>query len=65
MTVNQRIVGSSRQAALLVILIPAILHGLYDTLGWSIPGLIVPYLGVTLLVIYLKNAKDFKSIIVK
>ena len=50
---------------LLGILIPAILHGLYDTLGWSIPGLFVSYLGVTLLVIYLKNAKDFQSKIVK
>ena len=49
----------------LAILIPAILHGLYDTLGWSIPGLFVSYLGVTLLVIYLKNAKDFQSKIVK
>jgi len=46
---------------LLAILIPAILHGLYDTLGWSIPGLIISYLGVTLLVIYLKNSKDFQS----
>lgn len=49
----------------LAILIPAILHGLYDTLGWTIPGLFVSYLGVTLLVIYLKNAKDFQSKIVK
>lgn len=49
----------------LAILIPAILHGLYDTLGWSILGLFVSYLGVTLLVIYLKNAKDFQSKIVK
>ena len=50
---------------LLAILIPAILHGLYDTLGWSPFGLIVSYLGVTLLVIYLKNAKDFQNKIVK
>jgi RsiW-degrading membrane proteinase PrsW (M82 family) len=49
----------------LAILIPAVLHGLYDTLGWSILGLLVSYLGVTLLVIYLKNAKDFQSKIVK
>jgi RsiW-degrading membrane proteinase PrsW (M82 family) len=49
----------------LAILIPAILHGLYDTLGWSLLGLFVSYLGVTLLVIYLKNAKDFQSKIVK
>ena len=50
---------------LLAILIPAMLHGLYDTLGWSIPGLIISYLGVSLLVIYLENAKDFQSKIVK
>jgi len=50
---------------LLGILIPAILHGLYDTLGWSILGLLVSYLGVTLLVIYLKNSKDFQSKIIK
>ena len=43
----------------LAIAIPAILHGLYDTLGWSIPGLLVSYLGVALLVIYLQKAKDF------
>ena len=49
----------------LAILIPAILHGLYDTLGWSILGLLVSYMGVTLLVIYLKNAKDFQNKIMK
>lgn len=50
---------------LLALLIPAILHGLYNTLGWSIPGLFISYLGVTLLVIYLKNARDFQSNIIK
>lgn len=54
-----------RSIWLLGVLIPAILHGLYDTLGWSIPGLLISYLGVTLLVIYLKNAKDFQSKIIK
>jgi RsiW-degrading membrane proteinase PrsW (M82 family) len=49
----------------LAILIPAILHGLYDTLGWSLLGLFVSYLGVTLLVIYLKNAKDFQNKIIR
>lgn len=48
----------------LAILIPAILHGLYDTLGWNIPGLFVSYLGVTLLIVYLKNAKDFQNKII-
>jgi RsiW-degrading membrane proteinase PrsW (M82 family) len=45
----------------LAILVPAILHGLYDTLGWSLLGLFVSYLGVTLLIIYLKKSKDFQS----
>ena len=50
---------------ILAILIPAILHGLYNTLGWSISGLIVSYLGVPLLIIYLQKAKDFQSKILK
>jgi len=49
----------------LAIIIPSILHGLYDTLGWSIPGLFISYLGVTLLVVYLKTAKDFQFNIIK
>lgn len=43
----------------LAIAIPALLHGLYDTLGWSIPGLAISYVGVALLIIYLQKAKDF------
>lgn len=54
-----------RSMWILAILIPAILHGLYDTLGWSIPGLFISYLGVPLLTIYLKNAKDFQTRIIK
>ena len=46
---------------LLSIGIPALLHGLYDTLGWSIPGLIVSYASVGLLVIYLQRAHDFQN----
>jgi len=46
---------------LLAISIPAILHGLYDSLGWSIPGLLISYIGVGLLVVYLQKAKDFQS----
>lgn len=48
----------------LAIFIPAILHGLYDTLGWSLLGLFISYLGVPLLVIYLRNAKDFQNKII-
>jgi RsiW-degrading membrane proteinase PrsW (M82 family) len=56
----------NRQAMwFLAILIPALLHGLYDTLGWSLLGLFVSYLGVPLLVIYLKNAKDFQNKIIR
>jgi RsiW-degrading membrane proteinase PrsW (M82 family) len=46
---------------LLAILIPAILHGLYDVFTWSIIGLLIDYLGIALLIIYLKKAKDFQS----
>lgn len=52
---------SKRSLIILAIAIPAILHGLYDTLGWSIVGLIVSYLGVALLIIYLQKAKDFSG----
>jgi len=54
-----------RSMWILAILIPAILHGLYDTLGWSLPGLFISYLGVPLLIIYLKNAKDFQTRIIR
>jgi RsiW-degrading membrane proteinase PrsW (M82 family) len=46
---------------LLAILIPAILHGLYDVFTWSLIGLFIAYLGIALLIIYLKKAKDFQS----
>lgn len=46
---------------LLAILIPAILHGLYDVFTWSLLGLFIAYFGVALLIIYLKKAKDFQS----
>jgi protease PrsW len=46
---------------LLAIVIPALLHGSYDTFGWSLPGLAVSYLGVALLILYLQHAKDFQN----
>jgi RsiW-degrading membrane proteinase PrsW (M82 family) len=46
---------------LLAIFIPALLHGLYDVFTWSLIGLFIAYLGVALLIIYLKKAKDFQS----
>ena len=46
---------------LLALFIPALLHGLYDVFTWSLIGLFIAYLGIALLIIYLKNAKDFQS----
>jgi protease PrsW len=46
---------------LLALFIPALLHGLYDVFTWSLIGLFISYLGIALLIIYLKNAKDFQS----
>lgn len=41
--------------------IPAILHGLYDTLGWSILGFSVMIISVLLLMNYLNKANQFRS----
>ncbi|MES2133931.1 MAG: PrsW family glutamic-type intramembrane protease [Bacteroidota bacterium] len=46
---------------LLAIGIPAILHGIYDVLGWSIPGLISTLFSVLLLIYYLKRSRDYQS----
>jgi RsiW-degrading membrane proteinase PrsW (M82 family) len=57
---------TNRLAMILIsISIPAILHGLYYTFTWSILGLFFSYLGVALLVIYLKNANKFQQKIIK
>ncbi len=45
----------------LAISIPAIIHGLYDTLGWSIPGLLLTLLSVILLMSYLKQGINYQS----
>jgi RsiW-degrading membrane proteinase PrsW (M82 family) len=50
---------------LLAVFIPAILHGLYDVFTWSILGLIVCYLSVALMIVYLRNAKDFQNKMIK
>lgn len=50
---------------LLAVFIPAVLHGVYDVFTWSLPGLFISYLGVALLIVYLKNAKDFQNKISK
>jgi RsiW-degrading membrane proteinase PrsW (M82 family) len=45
----------------LAIFIPACIHGLYDTLGWSIPGLFLTFLSVILLMNYLKQGVNYQS----
>ena len=37
------------------IAIPALLHAIYNTMGWSLPGLAAAFLGVVLLMMYLTN----------
>lgn len=41
--------------------IPALIHGLYNTLGWSILGLILTLLSVILLISYLKKGFNYQS----
>lgn len=45
----------------LSILIPALLHGFYDTFGWSIIGLSSTILSVILLMFYIKRSSDYQS----
>jgi RsiW-degrading membrane proteinase PrsW (M82 family) len=45
----------------LAIAIPAILHGLYDTFGWSILGLTSTIISLLLLMFYLKRSSEFQS----
>jgi RsiW-degrading membrane proteinase PrsW (M82 family) len=45
----------------LALFIPALIHGLYDTLGWSIPGLLLTLLSVILLMSYLKQGINYQS----
>lgn len=47
----------------LAIFIPAIIHGLYDILGWSIIGLFLTFLSVVLLMTYLKQGVKYQSIL--
>jgi protease PrsW len=45
----------------LAIAIPALLHGFYDTFGWSIIGLASTLISVILLMFYLKRSSDYQS----
>ena len=46
---------------ILCIAIPAILHGFYDTFGWSLIGLASTIISVILLMYYLKRSADYQS----
>jgi protease PrsW len=50
-----------RSLYVLAVGIPAILHGLYDTLGWNLPGLASTLISVLLLIYYLKRSSDYQS----
>lgn len=50
-----------RSLYFLAIAIPALLHGLYDTLGGSIIGVIISFIGVVLLMTYLKKGINYQS----
>ncbi|MDR1170364.1 MAG: PrsW family intramembrane metalloprotease [Prevotellaceae bacterium] len=50
-----------RSLYFLAVAVPATLHGLYDTLGWSIPGLLLTLLSVILLMSYLKQGVNYQS----
>jgi RsiW-degrading membrane proteinase PrsW (M82 family) len=50
-----------RSLYVLAIFIPAIIHGLYDTLGWSILGLFLMLMSVILLMSYLKQGVNYQS----
>jgi RsiW-degrading membrane proteinase PrsW (M82 family) len=45
----------------LALFIPAIIHGLYDTLGWSILGLLLTLISVILLNVYIKQGVNYQS----
>lgn len=45
----------------LAIFIPAVIHGMYDTLGWSLMGLFLTLLGVILLMSYLRQGVNYQS----
>jgi RsiW-degrading membrane proteinase PrsW (M82 family) len=45
----------------LAIAVPAVIHGLYDVLGWRILGLLLMLLSVVLLMSYLKQGVNYQS----
>ena len=45
----------------LAVAIPALLHGVYDTTGGNIIGVLISFIGVVLLMTYLKKGVDYQS----
>lgn len=45
------------------LLLPIVLHGLYDVFTWSIFGLMVCYLSAVLLILYIEKVSDFQKIL--
>ena len=43
------------------LLLPIVLHGLYDVFTWSIFGLMVCYLSAVLLILYIEKVRDFQK----
>jgi len=50
-----------RSLYFLAIAIPAVLHGLYDTMGGGIIGVLISFVGVVLLMTYLKKGVNYQS----
>lgn len=50
-----------RSLYFLAIGVPALLHGLYDTLGGGIIGVLISFIGVVLLMTYLKKGVNYQS----
>jgi RsiW-degrading membrane proteinase PrsW (M82 family) len=50
-----------RSLYFLAIFVPAVIHGLYDTLGWNILGLLLTLMSVILLMSYLKQGVNYQS----
>ena len=45
----------------LAIAVPAVLHGLYDSLGGGFIGVLISFVGVALLMTYLKKSVNYQS----
>jgi RsiW-degrading membrane proteinase PrsW (M82 family) len=50
---------------LLAIIVPALIHGLYNTLGPGLPGLGILFLGVLILMIYLSQSGEWRYTLIR